>query len=461
MLGASVSGVLAATGSTWLVGRLLPPTDTGRRWFGVAAALCVVGNLFLGQIPFLLGLFFGLAAFHAAVRSASSWWAGSVVALLAAASALSSPLAGFFLLLAGFTWAFDAGWRRALPLAGAAAGPAMSVVVGGSGGPFPFPWTGLLNFMIFVVATLLLVPRRYTLMRRFVLVYAIVAMASFVVPNPIGGNVIRLGQLFAVPAAFWTAVRVRTAGRRGLRKAAAAVLIGLIPALAWQFYPIGTAAADASGDPSTSTSYYAGLLGFLATQDPANGRLEIPFTREHWEAARVAPYFPIARGWERQTDYQYDGVLYDDDLTDAQYRTWLASAGVDLVALPDAPLDYGGRAEQKLLANPPSWLTPAWSDAHWQVWRVQGAQPLVSGATLEKLATSSFTLRFDQPADAVVRVRMSSLWQVTDGAGCVLPGEPDGWVHVRALAAGDLTVRARLTFSSILPSGSSGSCSGD
>jgi hypothetical protein len=193
-------------------------------------------------------------------------------------------------------------------------------------------------------------------------------------------------------------------------------------------------------------------MHFLSTQDPADGRLEIPFTREHWEAARVAPYFPIARGWERQTDYQYDAVLYDA-LTAASYREWLTSAGVDLVALPDAPIDPGGKAEQALLADPPSYLVPVWHDAHWRVWKVAGAQPLVSGpATLTTLGTSSFRLAFSAPGDAVVRVRMSSLWQVTSGQGCVLPAQSDGWVHVRATAAGELTTRARFTLSSMLPS---------
>ena len=443
VFGAAFTGLLAAVGCTWLVSRLLPPTDTGRRWFGIAAAVCVAGNLFIGQVPFLLGLLFGLAAFLAALQAKPSAGSRLVVALLAAACALSSPLAGLFLLLAAFTWAFEVGWRRALPLGGAVAGPIVSLAVGGGSGPFPFGWTGLANFAVFVAATLLLVPRRYTLLRRFAVVYAVAAVLCYLVPNPVGGNVVRLGQLLAVPAAFWLL------GRH--RRSLAVCALGLIPALAWQFYPVGSAAARAAGDPSVNASYYTGLLHFLGTQNPANGRLEIPFTREHWEADRVAPYFPIARGWERQTDYKYDAVLYQP-LTAASYRQWLASAGVDLVALPDAPLDYGGKAEQALLAHPPSYLVPVWHDAHWKVWRVAGAAPLVSGpATLTKLGTSSFRLDFRQAADAVVRVRMSSLWQVTSGQGCVLPAQPDGWVHVRATAPGDVTVRARFTLSSVLP----------
>jgi hypothetical protein len=448
-LGASISGVLAATGCAWLVGRLLPAVDARRRRVcGLAFAVCVVGNLFLGQVPFLLGLLFGLAAMHVALRSGAAPRVRTrlLVLLFAAICSLFSPLAGFFLLLGGVAWAFEAGWRRALPLAGAVAGSGVSVLVGGGGGPFPFPWTGLVGTLVFTASTLLLVPRRNTLLRRFVVIYALVALGSFAVPNPVGGNLVRIGPLIAVPSAVWMLQR------RSVRRIAV-VALGLVPALAWQFYPIGSAAARAAGDPSVSASYYTGLLGFLSTQDPANGRLEIPFTREHWEAAMVAPNFPIARGWERQTDLQYDSVLYAP-LTAASYRTWLASAGVDLVALPDAPLDYGGKAEQTLLAHPPSYLHLVWSDKDWKVWRVAGAQPLVSGpATLTKLGTSSFDLDFSAPGVATVRLRQSSLWSVTDGAGCVLPDQSDGWVHVKATAAGLVTTRARVSLSSILPSG--------
>jgi hypothetical protein len=78
----------------------------------------------------------------------------------------------------------------------------------------------------------------------------------------------------------------------------------------------------------------------------------------------------------------------------------------------------------------------------------------VSGpATLTKLGTSSFDLDFSAPGVATVRLRQSSLWSVTDGAGCVLPDQSDGWVHVKATAAGLVTTRARVSLSSILPSG--------
>ncbi len=40
-------------------------------------------------------------------------------------------------------------------------------------------------------------------------------------------------------------------------------------------------------------------------------RVEVPLTRSHWEAALMAPTVSLARGWEKQLDERYDGVLLD------------------------------------------------------------------------------------------------------------------------------------------------------
>ena len=436
VFGAAMTGVFAAVGCSWLVTLIVPPLDSGRRWFGVAAAFGVAGDLFLGQVPFLLGLLFGLAALRIRLWFGTGRRVSLGVAVLAASCSLASPLAGVFLLLAAAAWSVGRGWAQALPFAVAIAGPAVSVIVGGSGGPFPFPLIALLGLLVFVGAMLALLPRRSTLLRRFFILYALVSLLSFLVANPVGGNITRLGQLVAVPAAAWLSCRFRTI--------LSVIAIG-IPALFWQLYPIGTAAARVAGDPSVNVAYFSGLLHFMSTQSVTKGRLEIPLTREHWEAARVAPVFPIARGWERQTDYEYDGVLYRP-LTAASYRNWLASAGVAFVALPDAPLDDGGQAEKVLLADPPPYLHLVWHDSHWKVWRVTGAEPLVSGpATLTKLDTSSFELTFLRAGDAVIRIRTSALWNVVKGPGCLLPTQPDGWIHLRSAAGGSVTVSAQLT----------------
>ena len=56
----------------------------------------------------------------------------------------------------------------------------------------------------------------------------------------------------------------------------------------------------------------------------------------------------------------------------AGYRAWLIDAGAQYVALPDAPLDYAAVAEGRLVRAGVAGVTPVWSDAHWQVFHVDG-----------------------------------------------------------------------------------------
>src|SRR5439155_24330503 len=98
--------------------------------------------------------------------------------------------------------------------------------------------------------------------------------------------------------------------------------------------------------PSAQSSYYRPHLGFLFRTDPARALVEIPFTRSHWEAAEVAPHFPLARGWERQADIGRNGLFYDGVLNEVTYATWLTERAVAFVALPDAKPDYSSYAER-------------------------------------------------------------------------------------------------------------------
>ena len=95
-----------------------------------------------------------------------------------------------------------------------------------------------------------------------------------------------------------------------------------------------------ANDPSMSVSYYEPLLAFLGRQSGPPFRVEIPFTKFHWEAYDVAPRFPLARGWERQLDIKYNHLFYGGALTPATYEAWLHKLAVRFVAVSDAQLDY-------------------------------------------------------------------------------------------------------------------------
>ena len=72
------------------------------------------------------------------------------------------------------------------------------------------------------------------------------------------------------------------------------------------------------------------------TPSPASA-LEVPLTRNHWEATYLAQDYPLARGWHRQLDRKVNPLFYDttQPLTAARYERWLRENAVRWVALPD------------------------------------------------------------------------------------------------------------------------------
>ncbi len=172
--------------------------------------------------------------------------------------------------------------------------------------------------------------------------YAVAIVASFALQTPMGGNVVRLGALFAGPV---LAALVWRTNRRALALLA-------LPLLYWQWVAPVDDWARAAGDASVHERYYDGLLGFLGTQRGGPFRLEIPFTDNHWESRWVAPHVPLARGWERQVDRQRNALFYDDrPITPARYRRWLDDNAVRFVALADAPIDYSAAREAQLVRD--------------------------------------------------------------------------------------------------------------
>jgi hypothetical protein len=351
----AIAVVAAAAVFALLAGRRFGATAlVPALWFGAGVALW----LLTGRMPFLAAVPFGLGAVLAADRGRLAW-----AVALAALAALTSPVAGLFVALAG----------AAIALAGER-GAGLSLAVGGLvptivlnlafpvGGSEPFRFSAFIAVPLLAAVMIWLVPERYRALRIGAVLYAALALAVFVIPNALGGNVTRLGALLAGPVlalVLWPRGRL-------------VVVAVALPLLYWQLVAPARDLRKAAGDPATERSFFAPLLAEL-DRLPATTRIQIPPTENRWEAAYVAPHYPIARGWLRQLESDDFELFTDANLTPAAYRRWLTEHEVGYVAVPDADLDYLAEDEVALIDSGLAYLEPVWRDEHWRLYRVRGS----------------------------------------------------------------------------------------
>jgi hypothetical protein len=457
VLGLRLLGALAVIASALLFSVLVDERwGRGARaagmWFAVAAA----GDLWIGRITFALGAMLGLAAVLAAVRGRTL-----ACALLGAACAAASPVAGLFLVLGGVAHALTGGTvRRAAALAVPALAVALALAaLFPEGGRQPFATTSFLATIAAALAFLALAGlaglagREQRLLRVGGALYVAAVVLSLLVSTPMGSNVARLAILFAGPLLICAASSRGAQPWNGWRGGALAVaLVGLG---AWTLFGPVRELRKVSGDPSVTAAYYRPVAAFLGAHLRAPARVEVPFTRSHWEATLLGGHVALARGWERQLDTRYDRLFFAGALTAAAYRAWLSQTAVRYVALPDARLDVSSVAEARLIRSGLPFLRPVWSDAHWRVYQVDGAQPMASGpGELTALPRDGFELRADRPGRFIVRVRYTRYWAVTRGAACVSRAA-DGWTAVAAHRRGMLGVTARFSLGRALGGGPS------
>ena len=411
--------------------------DRGRfaAWWFAAG---VGGLLFTGRLPYALGVAIGLGALLALQRGRPR-----LAVALAVATSLASPIAGAFLALAGVAGALA---RRGRGGAGApawvAAGALTPIVVLGAafpeGGYMPFAFSAYAPVPLFCLILFAVLPRRERALRIGLVLYGLATTVAFAVETPMGSNAVRLAALFAGPVAVaavpWPKRRL-PATALGLAFAALAV---------WQVSSPTRDFRASQDEPSAATSYYKPLLDYLETRRPEDGRVEIPFTRSHWEASEVARRFPLARGWERQLDAGKNALFYHGILADFTYANWLAEHGVQLVALADVKPDESSFGERALIERKPPYLKLVRRLPHWRIYDVTLPHPMVvqrrgADVRLERLRSDELLLDVVRPGPTVLRVRWSPYWRTDNG--CVeRAGE---WTRFTPERAG----RARITMS--------------
>jgi len=452
LLGPRLVGALAAVAAAGCFGALARHRYGERArlatwWFGAAT----VTNLITGRITFALGLALALAAMLALQRKRRV-----LAPLLTVLTALASPVAALFVVLAAVAVATGARRRPAaiVALAAVATAGVMSAAFP-TNGWFPFAATAFLPVPLFALAILALAPREERWLRRGIVMYLVLNVAVAVVHTPIGANAARFGALFGGPL-----IALVLAGRR------TRVLVALaVPLLYWQWVAPVRDFADALGDPSVHSAYFAPLVSELERIHPTPARIEVPATHDRWESAYLAPEYPIARGWLRQLESDDFGLFTGGNLTPAAYRRWLDDRAIAYVALPDVDFDYLAQDEAHLIAGGLPYLRPVWHNANWTLYRVAHAKPLVgeeaadaprTDATLTHLGPADFTLDLRRAGTYLVRIHYTPYWHVNSGSACV---EREGdWTRVVATQPGEVQISARLSLSGLL--GREATCSG-
>jgi hypothetical protein len=224
----------------------------------------------------------------------------------------------------------------------------------------------------FVLAgvTWALLPSEWRLVRACCVVYGTAVVVVWLVPTPVGTNVVRLSLLFggvtlvaAASGPWWTSP---VAERWGRRLGRLALALAIAASTGWQVYVAGH---DVAGSASAAAldADVRPLVAQLDARGAALGRVEVVPTRSHGEASALAPYVNLARGWNRQADVARHPVFYRDaaPFGPAEYRRWLRRWAVRFVVLSSSAPDYAGLRESHLVRGGLPFLRQVLSDPSW------------------------------------------------------------------------------------------------
>ncbi len=454
LAGTRLVGVVAAVvavGLFAMLARRIAPTQ------GTAALASwlflggVMSNVVIGRMPFTLGIALAVAAWASARRSRAA------AAVLSLASTWASPVAGVFLCVAALALVVaarlredkePADWRTALALAGPAlVGGLLMAVLFPEGGSDHFVGTAFWPMLLVCLGALLLVDPSKRIVIWGAGIYVVILVLAFAIPNPLGQNALRPGVVLG-PALLILFARPRAPR--------AAIVFIAVALLYLQWLPAVRAVDEARGDPSTQAAFHQEVLDFLGDRARPGERLEVPLTRNHWEATYLAQDYPLARGWHRQLDRKVNPLFYGPELTPEAYRDWLRHNAVRFVALPNAPLDFSASAERELLLDGLPFLEPVHESADWRIWEVRDTLPPVSGpARLTAAGANGFDLEASRPGRVIVRQHDTPYWTVVEGDGCVSKDPQTGWTAIDVHRAGTLRVRAEFSLSAALRQSSS------
>jgi hypothetical protein len=245
-------------------------------------------------------------------------------------------------------------------------------------------------------------------------VFAVASVAAFVIPSPLGANLVRVRE--AALAAVTVAAATRGFRPRWL------VALALVGAAFWNVAPLASAFVEESSSAEAHAWYWRPAVAFLEAHLRPSFRVEVVDTVGH-DGAFFLPEagIPIARGWFRQQDFPTNAILYrPGPLRPAAYRAWLRGLGVAYVVRTDAPPDFSAAREAALLRSGRSGLRVVLRAQHLTIYAVPHPTPIVTGpgpARIVRLGVSHLTVALGAPGAYRLALHWSPYWH--SSLGCV------------------------------------------
>ena len=452
-IGVVATTMLSGIAATVLGAELVARTGVRKPlWPAAAVGFSLWCQVISGRSTFVLGTAFAMAAVLAVVsgRGARHLGAAAVCATLATTG---SPVAGLFVLVVGAAYLLSRDWGRAAALlVPPVAVVGVTTLLFPFEGEQPMPFARIWPPVVLCAIVVLTAPSAWRTLRLGSAVYAVGVVLCYLIPTPIGTNVERLSEL-AAPATLLAIMMYRTERRRQgeetseepseeqagetTRRATATaprlplpwftprrrmVALGLAMAIAVSWLS-GKTIADIV--TNTTVPEWAvktdGVVNELKRLGAEETRVEVVPARDHREAAILAPYINMARGWNRQADVERGRLFYEGHggteepeggFSASAYKAWLSQWAVGFVVLVNGEPDGPAKLEHALVTSGPSYLQPVWEDANWKIYRVKNATPLVDKpATVVSADGANLVVRMPRAGEVTIRIAYSPwLW---------------------------------------------------
>ena len=417
------------------------------RWPAYAFAAVAGGQFFTGDYPYTAG-FAALLATLWAVQRGRTWLAVACAALTLGCS----PLAFLFLGLTLFAfWIGSSQPRSRIVILGGALLALVGIELGAlllfpsPGLYYPFGlWRLVLGIPLglFGIALTWRSPRARPLLWLFA-VWTAATVVAYVVPSPVGHNLLR-------PGAVVFPLMLLAAALRGFRPRRLAYP-ALVAALVANIGPY-VATVVSRSDPAAQAAFWAPMLRFVGAHPARDYRLEVVPTINHWESYYVPRAgYAIARGWYQQLDNGVNPGVNRGGLTADEYRAWLRSVGVRYVLLAHDTPAAGSLAEARLLRSGRSGLVPVFAARDGSVYELPHPTPILTGpgrSALTSLSFSGIGGWTSRPGSYLLRVHYTPLWRVR-GALCPMRAAR-GMTRLDVRSPGRFELRAAETAVTVL-----------